>query len=125
MADNEWVRLTPEGWEGGCLDDVRWVRVDPILAAAWEIRVGAEPDDERNWAWLYTAELAAIPPVKALVEALRAVEWSQSYCGSFCPWCQRPREKGHAPHCARQLALAALGADAPATVDPGAQVEEE
>ena len=73
-------------------------------------------------------DIAACPKVAALVEALRAVEWVEDDSGClggprvppqqyFCPWCHSWKDIGHKPDCKRQVALAALGADAPEVDD--------
>ena len=54
---------------------------------------------------------AQLPEVRALVEAMRTVEWVQgddphneNY--DFCPWCQAWAKDGHSADCQRRLALA-------------------
>jgi len=48
--------------------------------------------------------------------ALEAVEWFTKFDITYCPWCVRIKEHGHASDCARQIALglATSGADSAA-----------
>lgn len=56
--------------------------------------------------------MTTTPDIKALLEALLAVEWV--YHGedqpAHCAWCFSTQEEGHDADCARQAALAALEA---------------
>ena len=51
--------------------------------------------------------------IEELLAALKGVEWVDE-AGDYsdeplpvCPWCRRVEWNGHAPHCARQAAIAA------------------
>ena len=74
----------------------------------WWAATGIE--SVRNLTEDETRALASlVPPVMALVEALRAVEWVTAVDGgSVCPWCAARVDDGHEPDCSRQTALAAL-----------------
>ena len=68
----------------------RWVTIDPGEPRAVVLQLKGEVVEQRD----------------VLLAALGAVEWvGCSYCGGYCPWCERDRASGHAPDCQRQLAL--------------------
>ena len=124
MGESEWVRLTEEGVDGSSSHysyrkgSVLWKHGLAWTSTRKQCGPLRRPDQ-----FLTDAELDALaahaPAVKALVEALRAVEWGGAPGGgSMCPWCGGRRYDGHAPDCQRQAALAALDPATP-EVDDG------
>ena len=117
MSKNEWVRLTPEDARGCFPVYYRYIAAFQQAHRLDFDCVDAPPALGYSGRGISTAELAAIPAVKALVEAARkARDMTCTVPDCDCEQCRLWNELN--------TALAALGADAPATVDTGAQVEE-
>lgn len=53
----------------------------------------------------FTKRAAYRSEVARLRAALLAVEWIEGGFVTWCQWCQQAKKFGHAPDCARQLAL--------------------
>lgn len=77
MNEEEWIRLTPDDeclpMEGAMFYSLHR-GIGPDLRRHWLRYESPIGEDELEWWNLSTAELAAIPPVKALIEAAREVE---------------------------------------------------